>query len=87
MKIDKKEIFERVFFLTYAILIFIILVQFIYWFDKFGLDKLNIYLRIILVVLFGYAFFSAFFKFGFFVMSKIEKKLFKEVDKNVDGAK
>jgi hypothetical protein len=81
MKINKKEIFEHIFFLTYTILIFIFLIQFAYWFEKLGLDKLNVYLRIVLVVLFGYAYFWIFFKLGFFIMSKIEKKLFEKVDK------
>jgi protein-S-isoprenylcysteine O-methyltransferase Ste14 len=86
MKIDKKEVFEHIFFLTYTILIFIILLQFAYLFEKLELDKLNVYLRIILVVLFGYIFFWAFFTLGFFVMSKIEKKLLKEVGENGDRA-
>jgi len=87
MKINKKEIFKHIFFFTYTILIFIILLQFIYLFEKLNLEKLNIYMRIVLVVLFGYLFFWIFFKFGFFVMSKLEEKMFKEVDKNVNRTK
>jgi hypothetical protein len=87
MKIDKKKIFEHSFFLIYTILIFLILIQFAYLFDRLGFDKLNFYLKVVLMILFGYLFFWVFIKFGFFLMEKIGKKLFKEVNKNGDRAK
>jgi hypothetical protein len=63
----------------------------LYWFASevsiTNLENINPYLRLAIVIVAGYLLFLVAFKVGFYLWGLIEKKLFKEVDKNVDGAK
>jgi uncharacterized protein YacL len=86
LKIDKKELMSHVFFLSYFLVLVMLLSYFASGLSRTDLESVNPYVRLAIVIVVGYLLFLVAFKVGFRLWGLIEKKLFKEVIENGNGA-